>query len=155
MDLLNIISYGALIVMCLVLSLDLSIGLEYTIEPQYVNIGDNLKHLCEFPGSGLRIISRDGIPCFANCMQQGDGCQLDRPGVSIDCNGNYIQINISQAQVSDFGEWRCSDIDSVSILIEEYGQWSFVQKCTDEVPFVCETLNPRIMSHSFEIGSTN
>ena len=145
MDLLNIISHGALIFMYLVLSLDLSIGLEYTIEPEYINIGDNLKHLCEFQSSGLRTISRYGTPCFANCMQQGDGCQLDRPDVSIDCNDNYIQINISQAQVSDFGEWRCSAIESVSILIQEYGQWAFVQQYIDEVAFVCKSLNPRIV----------
>ena len=97
MDLLNITSHGVLICMYLVLSLDLSIGLEYTIEPQYLSIGDSLKHLCEYQGTGLKVISRDGTPCIANCMQQGDGCQLDRPDVSIKCNDNYIQINIIQA----------------------------------------------------------
>ena len=102
--------------------LDLSISVEYTIEPQYINIGDNFQHYCEFQSGGLQTISRDNTPCFANCNKQGDACQLDRSSVFIDCNNDHIQITISQAEASDFGEWSCSGTGSTSINVQEYGR---------------------------------
>ena len=115
-------NYYGVIFFHLVTSPDLSIGLEYFIEPKYLNIGDSLQHFCEFEESGTLVISKGSTPCIYNCEKINDGCQLYRSDVSIDCNNDHIQINIPQAQESDFGEWKCSVTETISILVQEYGK---------------------------------
>ena len=122
MDLLRAMSYYVEIFMLIVLSLDSLLGLLYTIEPQYINIGDSLQYFCEFQTDDPSIYRNDRL-CLVNCMQQSDGCQLYRQGVHIDCTNDHIQINITQAQESDFGKWKCSADDSVSQQVQKYGKY--------------------------------
>ena len=105
----------------LVPSITLLNCLKYTIEPQYLNIGDSLQHFCEFEETGTTVIAKGSTPCIYNCEKVNDGCQLYRSDISIDCNNDHIKINITQAQESDFGEWRCAVTETISILVQEYG----------------------------------
>ena len=121
MGLLNNITCSVLVFMCLVLNEASSNALKYTIEPQYLSLGDSLQHFCEFQDIGNAVIAKESTPCIYNCAKVNDGCQLYRPGVSIDCNEDHIKINITQAHESDFGVWRCAVTETISILVQEYG----------------------------------